>query len=154
MKIDLGFETEMSFGKELHLGFEKDFNLKFSRNAVGAGSLVLSMNLLNTIPLDLTLQCLLLDDQDNKLASGSVDIMMNAGTIDEPTYAPAEIRFGTSSEGRISISKLRFNIAISSNERIQGNVMNTNQGFAIKDIVLTLPDGVTVDLTNLVGNEE
>ena len=153
VQIDLNFETLMAFGKNLNIGFEHDFNVNFKKNTYGVGSLVLSMNMLNTIPLDLKLQCLLIDDKGELYPGGAVDFMMNAGTIDNPTLTPAEIRFGSSSATEVAISKLRFHISASSNESIQGKVLNNQQGLAIKDIVLTLPDGVKVDLSeNIVSD--
>ena len=159
VNLELQFESQMAFGKELNIGFQHDFGLNFNRSTAGVGSLVLSMNMYNTLPLDLKLQCIALDEHGNQVGATALDILMKGGTIAEPTLSPAEIRFGTSSATDVSVSRLRFHISVSCSEEIQGNVLNTNQGLAIKDVVLSLPDGVKVDLennfiTDLFGNEE
>lgn len=147
VSLDFGFDSDLSFGKDLHISFDYDFDLGLSTSTFGMESLVLSMNLVNTIPLDLNLQGIALDERGNEISSASLNIKMNAGTLDNPVTTPSEIRLNASNS-ELNISKLRLKIVASSNEQMQGNVLNMNQGLSINDLVVTLPDGIKIDLAN------
>ena len=147
VSIEFDFSSDLAFGKDLNISFDYDFDLGLNTSTFGMESLVLSMNLLNTIPLDLKLQGVALDDRGYEVSSASLDIQMNAGTLTNPVTTPSEIRLKASSS-ELNIAKLRLKIMASSNEDVQGNVLNMNQGLSINDLVISLPDGIKIDLGN------
>ena len=147
VSIEFDFSSDLAFGKDLNISFDYDFDLGLNTSTFGMESLVLSMNMLNTIPLDLKLQGVALDDRGYEVSSASLDIQMNAGTLTNPVTTPSEIRLKASSS-ELNIAKLRLKIMASSNEDVQGNVLNMNQGLSINDLVISLPDGIKIDLGN------
>lgn len=147
VSIEFDFSSDLAFGKDLNISFDYDFDLGLNTSTFGMESLVLSMNMLNTIPLDLKLQGVALDDRGYEVSSASLDIQMNAGTLTNPVTTTSEIRLKASSS-ELNIAKLRLKIMASSNEDVQGNVLNMNQGLSINDLVISLPDGIKIDLGN------
>ena len=146
--IEFDFSTDMSFGKDFNIAFDYDLGLGFSTDSFSMTNLVLSMNMLSTIPLDLKINGVALDETGAELQIGTLDLTLNAGTLQNPVSTPAEIVFNTNGAD-INIAKLRLKITASSNEQVQGNVLNTNQSLAITDVCLTLPEGLTLDLSKL-----
>ena len=102
--------------------------------------------MLNTIPLNLNVLGVAVDENGNELNSSVLDITLKAGTLANPVGSPAEISLASDSE--INISKLRLKITAFSDEQMQGNVLNTEQGLNINDLHIKLPDGVKIDLNN------
>ena len=148
VSIDFGLESDLSFGKDLNISFDYDFDLGLSTSTFGMESLVLSMNLVNTIPLDLKLQGIALDENGNEVSSASIDINLNGGTLSNPVTTPAEIHLDASNS-ELTISKLRLKLVASSNDEMEGKILNMNQSLSINDLVITLPDGIKMDLNTL-----
>ena len=148
VNLEFDFSADMAFGKDLKMGFDYDINLGLETGAIGLDNLVLSMNMCNSIPLDLNVKGVALDDNGNEIQSASLDITLKAGTLENPVTTPAEISLSASGSDSI-VSKLRLKITASSNEQIQGNVLNVNQGLSINDLSVTLPDGVKLYLNEI-----
>lgn len=148
VNLEFDFSADMAFGKDLKMGFDYDINLGLETGAIGLDNLVLSMNMCNSIPLDLNVKGVALDKNGNEIQSASLDITLKAGTLENPVTTPAEISLSASGSDS-TVSKLRLKITASSNEQIQGNVLNVNQGLSINDLSVTLPDGVKLYLNEI-----
>ena len=144
--LDFDFSSSLSFGKDLHVTFDYDIDLALNTESLGLNNIVLYMNMLNTIPLNLNVLGVAVDENGNELNSSVLDITLKAGTLANPVGSPAEISLASDSE--INISKLRLKITAFSDEQMQGNVLNTEQGLNINDLHIKLPDGVKIDLNN------
>ena len=144
--LDFDFSSSLSFGKDLHVTFDYDIDLALNTESLGLNNIVLYMNMLNTIPLNLNVLGVAIDENGNELNSSVLDITLKAGTLANPVGSPAEISLASDSE--INISKLRLKITAFSDEQMQGNVLNTEQGLNINDLHIKLPDGVKIDLNN------
>ena len=148
VNLEFDFSADMAFGKDLKMGFDYDINLGLETGAIGLDNLVLSMNMCNSIPLDLNVKGVALDENGNEIQSTSLDITLKAGTLENPVTTPAEISLSASGSDS-TVSKLRLKITASSNEQIQGNVLNVNQGLSINDLSIALPEGVNLYLNEI-----
>lgn len=148
VNMEYEFFSPMSFGKDMRIAFERDIDLGLEGGSIGIDSLVLSMNMVNTIPLNFNIQGVALssDGKVIKDAAVSLDFNLLAGTVDNPSTSPIGIVI-TSGNKEINLSKLRLQFEATSSAEMQGEVLNTAQGLAINGIHVRLPQGVKLDLT-------
>ena len=148
VNMEYEFFSPMSFGKDVRIAFERDIDLGLEGGSIGIDSLVLSMNMVNTIPLNFNIQGVALssDGKVIKDAAVSLDFNLLAGTVDNPSTSPIEIVI-TSGNKEINLAKLRLQFEATSSTEMQGEVLNTAQGLAINGIHVRLPQGVKLDLT-------
>ena len=147
VNLEFDFSSDLSFGKNLNISFDYDIELGIDPEALGLENVQINMNMLNSIPLDLKVNGIAIDDDGNEIPSSSLDLVLNAGTLDNPVNSPAELSLNTAGFKK-NISKLRLNIVASSNEMIEGNILNMEQGLSINDLHLKLPEGLKLDLTS------
>lgn len=149
--MEYEFFSPLAFGKDLKLSFSYDIDLGISDDTIGLDSLVLSMNMLNSIPLDFKIKGVALDDEGNELKKVSVDMDMSlsAGTLDEPVPSPVDVIL-SANRSKFAISKLRLLLTANApkDSELVGNALNASQGLKINDVSITLPQGITLDLTN------
>lgn len=147
VNLEFDFSSDLSFGKNLNISFDYDIDLGLDTEALGLENVVLNMNMLNSIPLDLNVHGVAYDGYGNELTSSTMDLALNAGTLDNPVNSPAELSLSTKDSAK-EISKLKLHITASSNEEMEGNVLNMEQGLSINDLHLKLPEGLKLDLTS------
>ena len=149
IEIEYEFLSPLSFGKDLNLTLDYDIDLGLGGNVKGIESLKVSMDMVNTIPLNFDIKGVALDSEGNEIEDASVnlDLSLPAGTLDNPTEAPLELLLQTS-DSEFNVAKLRLLFTATSGNDIQGVVLNTSQGLAINDMAVTLPEGIILDLTN------
>ena len=147
VNLEFDFSSDLSFGKNLNISFDYDIDLGIDPEALGLENVQINMNMLNSIPLDLKVKGIAIDDDGNEIPSSSLDLVLNAGTLDNPVNSPAELSLNTAGF-TTNISKLRLHIVASSNETMEGNVLNMEQGLSINDLHLKLPEGLKLDLTS------
>jgi hypothetical protein len=148
VNLEFDFSSDLSFGKNLNISFDYDIDLGLDTEALGLENVVLNMNMLNSIPLDLNVHGVAYDGYGNELTSSTMDLALNAGTLDNPVNSPAELSLRTKDSAK-EISKLKLHITASSNEEMEGNVLNMEQGLSINDLHLMLPDGLKLDLLTI-----
>lgn len=148
--MEYEFFSPLAFGKDLKITFSHDIDLGID-GAMRLDSLVISMNMLNSIPLDFNIKGVALDDQGTELKNVSVnmDMSLNAGTLDEPVPSPAEVVL-SGNDTQVAVSKLRLMLMANApkDSKLVGDVLNTSQGLELNDVSITLPQGITLDLTN------
>lgn len=150
-KVNMEYEffSPMAFGKDLNIAFDYDIDLGLEGESIGVDSLVVSMDMVNTIPLNFNIQGVALASNGNviKDAAVSLDFNLLAGTVENPVTSPVEIVI-TSGNTDISVEKLRLKLEATSSSEMQGKVLNTAQGLGINGLCVRLPQGVKLDLTN------
>ena len=146
MVIAYDFMTPLAFGEDLSIDFSYDMELGSDASA-GMTSLILSMNMENTIPLELNITGTALDAEGNEIEDADValEVEIAGGTVDSPAVTPVQVVI---SEASKPVSKLRLQIEATSSEDLEGEVLNVEQGLNLKDMVITLPDGISLDLTS------
>ena len=149
--VDMEYEfvCPLAFGKDLTISFDYDIDLGLSNEGFSLDSLLVSMNMLNTIPLDFKITGAALDSDGEvmKNASVNLDLKLAAGTQDDPVESPVDIVLSTQPSDK-SVAKLRLKMLASSSKEMEGVILNTAQGLAINDIHVALPHGIVLDLTN------
>jgi hypothetical protein len=78
-------------------------------------------------------------------ADVALEVEIAGGTVDSPAVTPVQVVI---SEASKPVSKLRLQIEATSSEDLEGEVLNVEQGLNLKDMVITLPDGISLDLTS------
>lgn len=156
--VSLGYNVyaPLSFGKDLNLTFTQDIdNLGLDYENVGVASMTLDMVLVNTIPLTFTISAICLDDEGNEITQTRIRMSdpIAAGSPASPTELPVSITVENDLAG-LNINGLRLQMTAESNADYEGICLNSNQGFEINDIVLSLPDGVRVSLEDIKNMEE
>lgn len=106
----------------------------------------LTLNAVNTLPVNLSLAAQAIDSEGNILNSieSSVSADIKGGSLDNPAVTPVTLNF--KSNGPIEFDGLIFTITASSaSDRA---VLNRNQYIQLTDMALTLPSGMTLKFDN------
>ncbi len=145
-KASIGYEVcaPFAFDKDLVLSFSQDIEDLGVDLAVGVPSVEASLKIENSVPLEFTVMAEALD-QSGKVRN-DIDAIVNktipAGSHKSP--ATTDISLSIKSKGgSISFDGLRLTMKASSSAETAGVTLNENQGFAIKNLVITLPKGIT-----------
>lgn len=138
------------------MSFDQDLNLEFNQEIKGMGlafddvsvhTAEVKMSVINSIPLELSIEAACMDEMGNIL-SDTVLYMDNeipAGSQDTPSETPVRIIMENSA-GALNVDGLVLTIkAVSSDSSYHGVCLNKEQGLAIRDIILSLPDGIGVE---------
>lgn len=143
--IQYAMRAPLSFDNELYLSFTQDIenlNLEFDLDIPSAG---LSMVMVNSIPVDFDIKAICLDAAGKEITGTTVrlDNIIAAGTQHNPTETPLTLTIENNNE-KFVVSSLRLTMTASSSENTEyhGVCLNKEQGFEIKDITVTLPDGI------------
>lgn len=160
-KTDYILAVDYSF--EIPLQFEEDFNIEFTYTiedlpeVIGQifqyGSLALTGEIVSGLPLNLDMTAELLDPSGKIVPlqdeAGKFSIKACEG-IGKPSTTPVNLLFGKkkgSPESEISALRLNF-------KATAVNVPITEDSFLQLSLQALVPEGVTVDLNDLMGNEE
>lgn len=151
VELEYEFISPLAFGKDLNISFDYDIDLGLGGDTDGGSildSLVISMDLLNTIPLDFAITSVALDSDGKEIKDASVNLNLNlaAGTLEEPAESPAEIVLRQN--GFSSVDKLRLHMNARSSQKMEGRLLNTEQGLGINNLTVSLPKGITLDLAS------
>lgn len=145
--IDYAVTSPLAFGEDLSLSFTQDIkNLGLNLEA-NIKSAVFEMNLVNSIPVDFVLSAVCIDEYGNEVSGTevSLDKEIKAGSQDSPVTTPLKLEIKNTTGG-LQIEALRLTMQANAPEAsFVGIPLNEKQGFEIKDIVLTLPDGIGIE---------
>ena len=139
MPLRLGKDASFSADKDIH-GFGVDTTMALDF----ISPMRITMDAVNTIPVDLNLHIEMIDKDGNVVSEYSpvVKSDIKAGTLDVPSSSKVEIGFNTDKIVPFDGVRIEFSIG--------GGVMtntplNEKQAIRLKNIVLEVPEGVTVD---------
>lgn len=114
---------------------------------IGLRKAVLSMDVYNSVPLEFSLSATALDANGGRLESiaAKTDVPIAAGTVDSPAHTPLKV---TLTAEDLRFKGIVLDLRAASNERVAGVRLNRNQGLELKNLVISLPDGITVKNAN------
>lgn len=145
--VDYCVMSPLSFGEDLSLSFTQDIkNLGLELEA-DIKSVVFELNLVNSIPLDFSLSAICIDENGNEVSDTKVtlDNDIKAGSHEFPVSTSLNLEIQTAG-GKLNIDGLRLTMQANAPDAAYvGIPLNEKQGFEIKDIVLTLPDGIGIE---------
>lgn len=140
--------SPLSFDQDLSLEFDQEINgLGLDFADVGLHSAQISMNMINSIPLDLSIEAVCVDSYGNVLTDTVIymDHHIPAGSHETPAEIPVKIILENRA-GNMNVDGLLLKIkAFASDTSFHGVCLNREQGLAIRDIVLSLPDGIVLN---------
>lgn len=144
--VEYAVTSPLSFGENLSLVITQEIeNLGLTLEA-GINSAMIELNLINSIPVDFELSAICLDAFGNEDESTrlSIDKTIKAGSHLSPSVNPLKLEI-RDSDGRLNVDALRMTLhAKAPAAEFIGVPLNANQGIEIKDIVLTLPEGIVI----------
>ncbi len=149
--LDYAFRTPLSFGQEFAVDLEyelKELNLDLKE--VGLRSVSLTFDAVNTIPLALDVQAMVVDAGGNPVNNLSIDVdgAIKAGSLNSPGISPISIKVKSSSDG-IKLEGLKLVLNSSCPSEYQGVAVNKAQGLELRNVRIALPDGVSLDADSL-----
>lgn len=154
--VDYTFKAPLAFGPELAASFEYDLKeLKLDLEDVGLKSASLSFDVVNTIPLSLGLQAVVVDEEGRQVndVTINVDGNINAGSLTSPSTSPISIKLSSKTNG-FQLDGLKLLMNASCPAEYQGVVVNKNQGLEIRNLKIALPEGISIDIDDIIGSEE
>jgi len=121
-------------------------DVELNLDEIGLKKAELTMDVHNTIPLDFSISAVALDAQGNPDSSvtASIDKTISAGRTSSP--AVTQVKVTLTSAVDLRFHGLELTLDAASNAEVAGIPLNAGQGLEFKKIVLTLPDGITVDI--------
>ena len=155
LSVDYAFEVPLQFDEDFNIGFT--YTIDDLPEIVGTifqyGSLAVTGEVVSGLPFNLDMTAELLDAAGNVIPlqenAGKLNIKACEG-IGKPAATDLNLLFGKkkdASDSAISAIRLRFNASAV-------NVPITEDSFLQLSLQALVPEGVTVDLKDLMGNEE
>ena len=122
-------------------------NAEVNLDQIGLKKAVISMDAYNSVPLSFSLKATALDGNGGRLEgiSAQTDVPIAAGTVDSPAHTPLKVTL-TAEDLRFKGIILELHAA--SNQSVAGVHLNRNQGLELKNLVISLPDGIVVKNNN------
>jgi len=139
MPLRLGKDASFSADKDIH-GFGVDTTMALDF----ISPMRITMDAVNTIPVDLNLHIEFIDKDGNVVSEYSpvVKSDIKAGTLDAPSSSRVEIGFNT--DTIVPFDGLRIEFSIGGGV-MTNTPLNEKQAIRLKNIALEVPEGVTVD---------
>ena len=118
-------------------------NAEVNLDQIGLKKAVLTMDVYNSVPLEFSLAATALDGQGGLLEgiTAKTDVPIAAGTVDSPAHTLVHVTL-TADDLRFKGILLQLHAA--SNERVAGVHLNRNQGLELKNLVISLPEGIVI----------
>lgn len=147
------YDADLHYGLMAPLAFDKDLFLDFTQDiadlaldfSTGIASAELSLDILNSVPADFTVYAVGLDNEGNVIPDMmlAVDKVIAAGSHVSPVETSVTLTLKNPSK-TLELNGLRLTMeANAGGSKYHGVALNRNQGLELKNIVLTLPDGIT-----------
>lgn len=138
----------LAFGEKLEISFDQDIENLGIDLGVGVPSICASLKIENSVPLEFAISALALDSAGNVMNDMEVSVSkpVAAGTQTSPATTEVDLTIRSRS-GSISFDGLRLALNAAASSTVAGVALNENQGFVIKDLVITLPDGISISDT-------
>ena len=146
-EFEYWLDTPLSFGNALNFEYTIDINdlgLDFDGNVKSAA---LAFEMVNSIPLNLTLDAVAIDSEGNVINGMTLglDKQIVSGTHKEPVTTPVSLQLNNSND-RFTLDGLRLTVKAAGPAESQvGTALNSNQGLEIRNLSLSVPDGITLN---------
>ena len=147
--FDYNFSVPLAFGENMNLSYEADITdlgLAFEGNVTSA---ILTLDIVNSMPISFNISAIGLDSEGNALdgLTLTLDKVLPSGTHTSPTETSVKITL-SNRIGTFNLDGLRLSFVASAPSADHvGIPMNKAQGLELKQMSLTLPEGLTVDLS-------
>ena len=144
----------MAFGPDFHLPYTYEItDLDLAFPAADLESAVLDMDVESSIPMNFNASAYATDENGEVIDGLKLTLkdnsVLKAGSLDSPTLS--HLTFVLANEtGKVMVDNvvIRFEATAPGSDLI-GIPLNQNQGLYFKNIVLTLPEGISADLNEI-----
>lgn len=140
-------DTPLSFTADSRLDLSIPIDkAKLNPQYIGLKKAVLTMGATSTIPLDFSASVQALDSKGNVIQdiSAKTDVPIAGGSIAAPTKTAVTVTLTTG--GDLRFDGLILHLSAASNAQVAGTHLNQSQGLEFKDLILTLPDGIQLNV--------
>lgn len=146
----------LAFGKDLKIEYDtdiKDLNGTFNNTeensfAFEIAEADIKFNMYNSIPLKLALSATAIDLDGNPMdgVKASLNGEVMPSTLDSPALTPVHITLKADKDALKTFDGLRLLVSGTSDDSLEGQPLNSNQGIQLKNISLRIKGGVTTSL--------
>lgn len=153
IESDSRYQASIAYELYAPLAFDKDMKLSFDQEITDLGldlgmdlsAISATLNIENSIPLDFTIAAKALDSYGNVM--NDIDITVSktvaAGSHENPVMTEVNLSI-ISRSGAVAFDGLQLSMKANGSSAMAGVALNDNQGFDINDLVITLPEGITI----------
>lgn len=143
---DYSIDAPLAFGKDLSIELEHDLNVGLTLEGTRIGSIDISFCAENTIPLNMAVSAVILDEEGNVIDGSSVTVngSIGAGTQSSPNNDDLKISIVPGKDIN-TLDSIRLLLRAASDNSHEGEPLNMNQGLAIKNVSLRIND-LTIEL--------
>ena len=144
--------SPLAFGEEFMLPYSYEIDdLGLSFTEADFTSARLEVDVESTVPMDFNAEVVALDENGNIIEGLELrikdELLLKAGSLESPTSSHLVFEF-VNSTGTIDIDGFEINFMASAPEaQFVGIPLNINQGLHFTNVVLTLPEGVFIDVS-------
>lgn len=148
LKADCTFQVPLNFDSTSQITFSYTItNLQQALTDIFAkGSLVFKGTVVNSFPLNIEVNAVLLDENGNAIAVNGANKTIEAGSVESPKSTDFELSFEKSDlTADTTISGLRLDFTATG---VEGAAITSESTLTVT-LQAYIPDGVTIDLNNL-----
>lgn len=149
------FSAAMSYSISAPLAFDKDLNLNFTTDIKNlgidfeaeVGTAELTLDIVNSVPVNFNIAGVAIDKDGNpvKDITLSLDKNIAAGSQASPVTTGVKLTLNNPS-GSFKFDGLRLEMTADTGETaFNGTPLNKNQGLKINNLVISVPEGVTLN---------
>lgn len=141
----------LAFGDAMQLHYTHiDDNWDEDLEKYNFNTAVVTADVVNTIPLDMTPDAAALDTHGNDYTTIDVDVdgTVSAGTIAQPSVTQLKITLKSTGKNISGLDGVKLLFYAKANDSFTGTNLNKNQAVKFENIKITLKGGVLVDLNN------
>ena len=149
ISADYSLASPLAFGKDVEMSFVQDMTgLGIDLSDFGLTKAQLTLDAVSSVPLEFSLQAEAIDAGANVISG--IDVLLEgkiiAGSLDNPSES--KLILNLSAEGAdVAFDGLRLRMStISGGPSLAGIPLNEAQGIEMKNLVLRVPEGITLDL--------
>ncbi len=142
--LDYEVNIPLSFGEDLAMSLTYDVDGLDFGEETKFGSALLSFDIINSIPLNFSMKAESLGSDDTGCRI-TVEGEVAAGSQLSPTSNKVLVTM-ESPDGLLAINGIRLRFEASTSAEHAGIALNKSQGLEIKNISLSLPDGITLEI--------
>ena len=154
ISADYSLTSPLAFGQDMNLVFIQDMTgFGIDLSDFGLYKAQITLDAVNSVPLDFSLQAEALDAGANVISGIKIvlDNRISAGSVSSPSESKLVLDIISEGEA-LAFDGLRLRMAAASQEpSLAGMPLNKDQGIELKNLVLRVPEGITLDLGN--GND-
>lgn len=141
----------LAFGDAMQLHYSHiDDNWDEDLEKYNFNTAVVTADVVNTIPLDMTPDAVALDAHGNDYTTIDVDVdgTVSAGTIAQPSVTQLKITLKSTGKNISGLDGVKLLFYATVNDSFTGTNLNKDQAVKFENIKITLKGGVLVDLNN------